>query len=351
MGIQEKPMKPLFKKILQVVSYCIPRGGLGKFIRFPLLAPFYHIVSNEEVPHVKHLFGFRTIDEFQKDMEFFLKYYRPLTLDDLLVHARNGRPLAKNCFFLSFDDGLRENHDIIAPILKKMGIPATFFVTTATLDNADMLYRHKASLLVSHLLSLQQRNIPQIRSVLARHGIHTCDFVAGVLSVQYKNRKALDKIAQSFDLDFEQYLARRRPYLSTSEIKRLLSEGFAVGAHSVDHPFYPELSIEDQLRQTEESVNVMTHAFELNYRAFAFPFSDKGVSKRFFAGVLANNTVDVVFGSSAFLNDEYFPFGIQRLGMEGQPYSAGDILHMAETKFLIRLMTGTAGTKRGSNGD
>lgn len=168
-------MKPLFKRIPRIVSYCIPRGSLGKFVRFPLLTPFYHIVSDEEVPHIKHLFGFRTIDEFQKDMEFFLKYYRPLALDELLVHAKNGRPLAENCFFLSFDDGLRENHDIIAPILKKMGIPATFFVTTAALDNADMLYRHKASLLVNYLLSLQQKNISQIRSVLARHGIHTCD--------------------------------------------------------------------------------------------------------------------------------------------------------------------------------
>ena len=101
------------------------------------------------------------------------------------------------------------------------------------------------------------------------------------------------------------------------------------------------------MRQTKESVNAVTQAFELNYKTFAFPFGDKGVSKRFFSRVLTENIVDVVFGSrSAFCNDEYFPFGIQRLGMENQPYSAGDILRMAETIFILRSITGTCGTRR-----
>jgi len=64
---------------------------------------------------------------------------------------KNGQPLTRQSFFLSFDDGLREPLDIIAPILKQKGVPATFFVNTATLDNLEMLYRHKASLLVDHV--------------------------------------------------------------------------------------------------------------------------------------------------------------------------------------------------------
>ena len=340
-------MKSASKRILHFASYCIPRGALGKITRFPELAPFYHIVSDEQVPHVKHLFGYRTIHQFKKDMEFLLRYYHPITIHDILVYARTGDRLPEKSFFLSFDDGLRENYDIIAPILKEMGIPASFFVATAALDNADMIYRHKASLLVDHLVTLQPKNISGARSVLAKHGIQNNDSAAGVLSVKYKGRDVLDELARSFDLDFNEYLAQKRPYLSTSEIKRLISEGFTVGAHSIDHPFYAELSIEEQLRQTKESVNAVTQVFELNYRTFAFPFGDKGVSKRFFSRVLAEDTVDIVFGSrSAFCNDEYFPFSIQRLIMENQAYNAGDILRMAETIFILRLITGTAGTSR-----
>jgi peptidoglycan/xylan/chitin deacetylase (PgdA/CDA1 family) len=335
-----------FERILHLASCCVPRGSPGKIIQLPLLAPFYHIVSDEQVPHVKHLYGYRTVDEFEKDMEFFLKYHRPIALDEILVRAKGGKTLAENCFFLSFDDGHRESYDIVAPILKKKGIPATFFVASATLDNADMLYRHKASLLVNHLLGLQHKNNPGVGSILAKHGIHTCDSASGVLSVRYKNRKALDEIAGLLDLDFKEYLKQRRPYLTTSEIKSLISDGFTVGAHSIDHPFYPELNIEEQLRQTGESVNAVKQSFGLDYKAFAFPFGDKGVSKRFFSGVLARNLADVIFGSSAFLNDEHVPFGIQRLEMEDQRYSAEDILRMAEIKFMIRLMTGAASTRR-----
>ena len=90
------------------------------------------------------------------------------------------------------------------------------------------------------------------------------------------------------------------------------------------------MTIEEQLRQTRESVNALTRAFALEYRAFAFPFGDKGVSKRFFSKVRAENLVEVLFGSSAFLIDEHYPLAIQRLGMENQPHPAEDILRMAE---------------------
>jgi hypothetical protein len=51
-------------------------------------------------------------------MELLLRYYHPITIDDVLVYARSGDRLPEKSFFLSFDDGLRENYDIIAPILK-----------------------------------------------------------------------------------------------------------------------------------------------------------------------------------------------------------------------------------------
>ena len=213
-------MRFAFNRVLHFASSCIPRKALGKIIRFPLLAPFYHLVSDEEVPHVKHLFGYRTINQFKKDMEFFLRYYHPITLNDVLVYARTGDRLPEKSVFLSFDDGLRENHDIIASILKEAGIPATFFVTTAALDNADMIYRHKASLLVDHLVTLKPKNIAGVKSILAKRGIQNNDAAAGVLSVKYKSRDVLDEMARCFDLDFKEYLAQRRPYLSKSEIKR-----------------------------------------------------------------------------------------------------------------------------------
>lgn len=340
-------MKASITRLLHSTSRCIPYGSLGRFIEFPFLAPFYHIVSDEKVPHVDNLYSYRNLREFEKDVDFFLKHYTPLTLTELLIHLENQRPLTKQFFFLSFDDGLRETFDNISPILKQKGLPATFFVNTATLDNTEMLYRHKASLLMNQLRRLtHQAAISKTTALLAKHGIRTSDPASSLLSIRYANKHVLDEVAVSIDFDFTAYLARQQPYLTTNQINALISQGFSVGAHSVDHPPYPEVSMEEQLRQTRESVDALTRAFGLRYRAFAFPFGDKGVSKEFFSKIRADASVQVLFGSSAYLIDEHYPLAIQRLGMEDQPHCAEDILRMAEVKFAARLLTGKADTRR-----
>jgi peptidoglycan/xylan/chitin deacetylase (PgdA/CDA1 family) len=340
-------MKASFTRLLHSTSRCIPHGSLGRFVEFPFLAPFYHIVSDEKAPHVDHLYSYRNLHEFNKDVDFLLQHYSPLTLTELLSHLKNERPLGGQFLFLSFDDGLRETFDNIAPILKQKGVPATFFVNTATLDNREMLYRHKASLLLDHLTRLTQKAaVSKATTVLAKHGVCTQDLASGLLSIRYAGKHILDEVAASLDFDFTAYLARRQPYLTTAQLNALISQGFSVGAHSVDHPPYGEITMEEQLRQTKESVNALTRTFCLNYRAFAFPFSDKGVSQRFFSQVRAEGLVQVLFGSSAYLIDEHYPLVIQRLGMEDQPHCAKDILRLAEVKFAVRLLAGKAGTRR-----
>ena len=53
--------------------------------------------------------------------------------------------------FLSFDDGLREIANEIAPLCRQVGVPATFFVNSASLDNRFLCFRNKASLLIEKL--------------------------------------------------------------------------------------------------------------------------------------------------------------------------------------------------------
>src|SRR5271157_6511785 len=105
-----------------------------------LVVPFYHMVSDVHVPHVSNLYRFRTIVEFTSDVEFFSRHFEPVTLNDI-VDALNGtRTLRRSCFHLTFDDGFREMHDIVAPILQRAGVPATFFLNTAFLDGGGLAH-------------------------------------------------------------------------------------------------------------------------------------------------------------------------------------------------------------------
>lgn len=92
------------------------------------LFPCGHIVSDVNPPHVRHLFSAPNIAKFKTDLDFLCQRYRPLQLSELdRIRGLHDNKVPACCFLLSFDDGLREAYDVIAPILRNKGIPAIFF--------------------------------------------------------------------------------------------------------------------------------------------------------------------------------------------------------------------------------
>ena len=118
-----------------------------------LVVPYYHMVSDATVPHVSHLYRFRTISEFRSDVEFLLRHFEPVTLSDINDALNGTRPLSRPCFHLTFDDGFSEMHDIVTPILYRAGVPATFFLTTAFLNGGGLAHHNALSVLLDRLQS------------------------------------------------------------------------------------------------------------------------------------------------------------------------------------------------------
>lgn len=284
--------------------------------RTPLLIPFYHLVSDEDIPHIKHLYQHKTIAEFEKDLDYLLAAYSPISLDEVLLCRKAGRPVPDKCFLLTFDDGYREISDVVAPILLAKGVNATFFLNGAFVDNQEMCHVNKASLLVERL---QRRHSPCIEGalfgLLGTHKVHSEDLASTILSIPYQDQALLDEIAGILDLDFAAYLSERQPYLTSPQIQQLISMGFTVGGHSIDHPMFPSLPLEEQLRQAVESVRFVREKFEVRYGVFAFPFDDDGVSRHFFERLFRGGEIDLTFGSAGMIDDG-IPNHLPRVCME-----------------------------------
>ena len=191
---------------------------------------------------------------------------------------------------------MSEFYTIVAPILKARNIHATVFLNSSFIDNKELFYRFKASILYEQLKD------------------------ESILSISYKERKKLDELGLNNQVDFNAYLKNEAPYLSTNQIKELIGEGFTFGAHSLDHPLYKDLTEEQQLIQTKESVEIITSQFNLDYKAFSFPFTDDGVSKVFFDEI--SNYADITFGSAGIKEDsaknhfQRIPMEIDKTGKE-----------------------------------
>src|SRR4051794_17108734 len=68
-------------------------------------------------------------DRFRPKLELLPRHFRIVPLDELvgrLLQGESGRGLLA----ITFDDGYVNNVELAAPILHRMGLPATFFLAT-----------------------------------------------------------------------------------------------------------------------------------------------------------------------------------------------------------------------------
>jgi len=340
-------MRILLKNILGIFTLWIPVRTMTRLTGQNIILPFYHTVSDENPPHVKYSYNIRTIKQFTNDLEFFLRSYLPVNSSDLKDIVTGEKQIKKPVMALGFDDGLREVHDVIAPILIKKGIPATIFINPAFVDNNGLFYKYKASLIIDRL---DRVNHPEsvyeiINSRLGTDIRKRSQMLRLIQTVGYKNQEILDSIAELIDLDFTTFLKIRKPYLSVEQIRQLLQQGFEIGSHSLDHPAYSGLSLDEQLKQTKESLKWIANTFSLNYRYFSFPFTDEGVSKDFFDAVFQPDkpVTDLVFGTAG-LKKTFFPFHFQRVPLEDSGLGARFFIR---GEYMYYMLKGPAGKNVG----
>ena len=329
-------------QLLPALCSGIPNGFWSGVIRMNPLIAYYHTVSNEDIPHVKHLYTFRNVAQFKKDVDAFCRQFQPIRLEDLLESVKTGRPVPRHSILLTFDDGLSEIFHVIAPILREKGVPAIFFLTTACLDNKDMAHHNKISILVEQVSEKQSELVEkEALKILSQYGNKEDDVRTALLQLDYREREAVARIARLLDIDFNAYLSTRQPYLTSEQVRQLIKMGFTIGGHSVDHPLYATLPLEEQLHQTTASVRFVRDRFSLNYGAFAFPHGDRGVSAQFFSKLFSGNDVDVSFGTRGLLR-EAIPQHFQRFSMENTSAPAERVVARNYARSLYKRLIGRA---------
>lgn len=304
------------------------------------LVVYYHGVSDQEVPHVRNLYAFKSQKQFKRDLESFLRVYRVIDVRELLSNLGIGKQVGRACLLLQFDDGFREIYDVVAPILWEKGIPATFFLSTAVLDNKALAWANKVSLLLDALEHAgKQVNAVKSLALLAERGVHAQDLQAALLSMDCSNQHVLDEIAPLLGCDFRAYLQKFQPYLTSTQIRKLIQMGFTIGAHSVEHPQYSLISLREQLEQTLGSMDLLCAQFGLNYRVFAFPNGDDAVSDEFFETIYGEGNIGASFGNVGKMKQ--LPWRhFARLPMEKQKPGIERVIGRFYAKTLFEITLG-----------
>ena len=319
----------------------LPLQALIPARRQRFIFPFWHAVSDAPPAHLSALYQMPTSAAFERDLDFFLKNYQPATFDHVVEFGAKKTDPKANLFFPSFDDGLSECYHTIAPVLKRKGISAAFFINPEFVDNKQLFHRHKASLILNKL-NEKKASKTELNAIGQKLGktITESELRSFLRKADYSTHLVLDQVAEIVGLDFKHYLQQNKPYMSLLQIQELQRDGFLIGAHSLDHREFFLSSESEILKQVAESMDFVIQQIQPKINWFAFPFTDSKVSDSVFEKAIQAKIWDLSFGTAG-MKDENMLNHIQRIPMEAdRMQSAEKVIRTEYAWFAVKSLLG-----------
>jgi peptidoglycan/xylan/chitin deacetylase (PgdA/CDA1 family) len=233
--------------------------------RVPILA--FHRVNDDDDPFMPSL----PTAVFAAHMAHIARHYRVLTVEELAERLQEGR-VPRNALALTFDDGYRDNLTHAAPILKRLGLPATVFLVTGHIGTPQALWFDRLAMAfkaaAARRVALGEGRLLSLGTVGERlAGLDAA--LAHLKRVSDEERSAsVERLIDALHPNSER---PKRLMLSWDEVDALRGLGFSIGAHTVTHPILSRLSPERAWEEIHGSKAAIEKALGDPVRAFAYP--------------------------------------------------------------------------------
>jgi peptidoglycan/xylan/chitin deacetylase (PgdA/CDA1 family) len=236
-------------------------GALGAVMRLRRFAPaptlgivtFHHVEDGAAGYPYDPGVADATRAQFRRWIELLARHGTPIRVDDL-VRAVHGGPLPKNPVMVTFDDGYRSCHDVALPILRELGVPATFFVSTSFVSERRLFWWERISVLLSGARRRGTLAYPVSLEVDAADPGIRDRLTALVKDTEAMDvERFLDELQRALDADWSRELERRHAdelIMTWDHVRALARAGMDVESHTRSHRVLqtvPEAQLADEL--------------------------------------------------------------------------------------------------------
>jgi peptidoglycan/xylan/chitin deacetylase (PgdA/CDA1 family) len=213
------------------------------------------VILNYHSVHPTHETSTRP-EDFLQQMEYLKAHFNVISLSDFYRMRTAGRDLPAHIAMVTFDDGYRDNYDHAFPVLRRLDLPATIFLTTG--------------------------------------------FVNGEIDItqECKSYGGLD-------------------HLKWTQIKEMSNHGVYFGAHTHRHPILTKLPLDKADAEILRSKQVFEEKLGGPVRHFAYPLGQPGTFNTAIMNILKKHGFDLscctIWGTD---NNNTDLFALQRIRID-----------------------------------
>ncbi len=229
-----------------------------------------------------------TRETFEMQMRYLARYFRVVSMEELLEAVKKGiQPKEKTCV-VTFDDGWRDTYTNAYPILKKYGIHATVFLATSYIGTTRWPWPEQLSYLaMNHKVTQQAIQVSAASdATLGRVTLMICSALSVNPSPQVGQIDALIEALKPFPVEVIHEALDRiyhvlglsapsdRLFMNWDEVKTMSQDGITFGSHTCTHRILTGLSLEEVRKELKDSMSTIQKKIINFIPVFSYPNGD-----------------------------------------------------------------------------
>lgn len=257
----------------------------------------YHYVRDLKHSRYSEIKGL-DIRLFKEQLEYILKHYNVITMEDLMDAIEIKKELPDNALLLTFDDAYIDHYLNVFPILNEKGVQGTFFPPVKAITKHEVLDVNKVHFILASVEN-KQMLINEIFSMMDKY--RNCYTLKD-------NKYYYDKYAKNNRFDtkevvfikrilqgglpeelrneicnclFRKYVSEnesafsRELYMNTDQLRCIKQNGMFIGVHGYDHYWLSTLNREQQINEIELSIKFLKEiGVNTDRWAMCYPYGD-----------------------------------------------------------------------------
>jgi peptidoglycan/xylan/chitin deacetylase (PgdA/CDA1 family) len=214
-----------------------------------------------------------TITELEILLNYLRRSFKFITPAEFLEAAEGRQSLAPYSLMLTFDDGHRDFHEHLVPLLNRLELPATIFINTAAMDGEVLWFQQLFAAVVYSPLRqspdglgiapMPMNTIPQrilaIRELAEIHKHVSPDEWTAFIP----------RICDAFQWNGDLHDERMMTWQELESVQSC--PWITIGGHSVSHPFLPNCTDSRLAKELVDCARSLRQRLNLNFLPFSYP--------------------------------------------------------------------------------
>lgn len=212
-----------------------------------------------------------TQERFEQEMKWLKKETDIISEDELIDIIYNKKKINRVKSLVTFDDGYRDNYDLAYPVLKKLNIPAIFFIPTKQIEERKLGWWDITAFLVKHS-TLPEIELGGDKYFFKNKPETILKIINKIKRMNADNVDAfLIELSTKLKVDLPSIQLQDNELMTWDQIIEVNKNGITIGSHTHEHAVLSNQNINRMREQIKKSKNILETKLGHSVNTIAYP--------------------------------------------------------------------------------